>query len=82
VVKVALAHHLVSAYTSLVAVDVMPTGPAGSTNSAVVKANLPRAALDLPQTDAAASLHFLLGLAALLAAAAMAVAGRRPRGLA
>jgi Ca-activated chloride channel family protein len=82
VVKVALAHHLVSAYTSLVAVDVTPTGPAGSTNAAVVRTSVPRSALDLPQTDAAASLHFLLGLGALLAAAAMAMAGRGTRSVA
>jgi Ca-activated chloride channel family protein len=80
VVKVALEHHLVSAYTSLVAVDVTPTGPAGGTKSALVKTSLPQGFADganLPQTDTAAALQLLLGLLALLAAGMTAVVGRR-----
>ena len=77
VVKVALEHHLVSAYTSLVAVDVTPTGPADGTASALVKTSLPHGAADLPQTDTAATLQLLLGLLALLAAGMVAVVGRR-----
>jgi Ca-activated chloride channel homolog len=78
VVKVALEHHLVSAYTSLVAVDVTPTGPAGGIKTAMVKASLPAGYEgSLPQTDTAATLQLLLGLLALLAAGMVAVVGRR-----
>src|SRR5688572_5203589 len=80
VVKVALEHHLVSAYTSLVAVDVTPTGPAGAIATALVKTSMPHGAAngtDLPQTDTAATLQLLLGLLALLAAGMAAVVGRR-----
>jgi Ca-activated chloride channel family protein len=78
VVKVALEHHLVSAYTSLVAVDVTPTAPAQDTPSALVKASLPQGyEATLPQTDTAATLQLLLGLLALTAAGATALVGRR-----
>ena len=79
VVKVALEHHLVSAYTSMVAVDVTPTGPEGDIRTAMVKASLPYASAEasLPQTDTAATLQLLLGLLALLAAGMAAVVGRR-----
>ena len=80
VVKVALEHHLVSAYTSLVAVDVTPTGPVGDLKSAMVKASLPAGyEAQLPQTDTAATLQLLLGLLALLAAGAVAFAGQYTR---
>ena len=77
VVQVALAHHLVSAYTSLVAVDVTPTAPA-TTKSALVAASLPRGFVGgaIPQTDTPATLQLLLGLLALCAAAIVAVIGR------
>ena len=78
VVKVALEHHLVSAYTSMVAVDVTPTGPTEGLKSALVKASLPAGyEANLPQTDTAATLQLLLGLLALLAAGMVAVIGRR-----
>ena len=79
VVAVALEHHLVSAYTSLVAVDATPSAPAGSLKNAVVKASLPQGWADgtqLPQTDTPAALQMLLGLLALLAAATVALVGR------
>jgi len=77
VVKVAIEHHLVSAYTSLVAVDVTPTGPAGGTRSAMVKASLPRGYSGaLPQTDTAATLQLVMGLLALGMAAAVYRLGR------
>ena len=77
VVQVALEHHLVSAYTSLVAVDVTPTGPAGGIPGAMVKASLPAGYEGhLPQTDTAATLQLLLGLLALFAAGSVALAGR------
>jgi Ca-activated chloride channel family protein len=83
VVQVALEHHLVSAYTSLVAVDTMPTAT-GPAKSAMVKASLPRgsvvAAGTIPQTDTPATLQLLLGLLALSAAAVVAVIGRGAAG--
>jgi Ca-activated chloride channel family protein len=80
VVKVALEHHLVSSYTSLVAVDVTPTAAAAQPRSAMVSASLPAgfaAGMNLPQTDTSATLQLLLGLLALAAAAMVAVIGRR-----
>jgi Ca-activated chloride channel family protein len=77
VVKVALDHHLVSAYTSLVAVDVTPTNPAKDVKTALVKASLPQGWQGtIPQTDTSATLQLLLGLAALTAAAFVAMVGR------
>jgi Ca-activated chloride channel family protein len=80
VVKVALEHHLVSAYTSLVAVDVTPTGPS-FTKTALVTASLPKGwganGGTIPQTDTAATLQLLMGLLALSAAAFVGVIGRR-----
>ncbi len=78
IVQVALAHHLVSAFTSLVAVDVTPTAPAASTPSAMVKANLPLGMTPqmLPQTDTAATMQLLMGLLALLSAGMVALIGR------
>ena len=75
VVKVALEHHLVSAYTSLVAVDVTPTAPGGETRSAMVRSSAP-AGMELPQTDTAATLQLLLGMLALAFAASLAIAAR------
>jgi Ca-activated chloride channel homolog len=76
VIRVALDHHLVSAYTSLVAVDLAPTGPA-SVKTALVKASLPQNWQGgIPQTDAASMFHFLLGLLALATAGIVAVVGR------
>lgn len=76
VVKVALEHHLVSAYTSLVAVDVTPTAPAATLRVAQVKTSMPHG-MALPQTDTEATLHMLLGLMAIAMAAMVAVIGRR-----
>jgi Ca-activated chloride channel family protein len=78
VVKVSLEHHLVSRYTSLVAVDVTPTAPAGEKRTALVKTSAPRAAAagELPQTDTESTLQILLGLLALAAAAGVALVGR------
>jgi Ca-activated chloride channel family protein len=78
VVKIALEHHLVSAYTSMVAVDVTPTSAPGELGTALVKASLPAGyEATLPQTDTAATLQLLLGLLALGAAGMAAVVGRR-----
>ncbi len=83
VVSVALEHHLVSAYTSLVAVDQAPTAPGGNVKTAMVRASLPQgwaAGTQLPQTDTAATLQLLLGVLALLAAGSVALLGRRVAG--
>jgi Ca-activated chloride channel family protein len=79
VVKVALEHHLVSAYTSLVAVDVTPTAPGVEPKTALVKTSLPAGFTPdaLPQTDTAATLQLVLGLLALLAAGMVAVVAQR-----
>ncbi len=73
VIKVALEHHLVSAYTSLVAVDVTPANPEGKLRTAMLKSSLPQGMQSghLPQTATPATLQFLLGLLALAAAAAL-----------
>jgi Ca-activated chloride channel homolog len=72
VIAVALGHHLVSKYTSLVAVDVTPTAPAGSPVTRPVPTQLPagwsyEATVGaLPQTATAAEPLGLSGLALLL----------------
>ena len=78
VVKVALEHHLVSPYTSLVAVDVSPTAPAGQSKTAFVKTSRPAGSMPglIPQTDTESTLRLLLGLLALAAAGMVAVIGR------
>ena len=71
VIRVALEHHLVSAYTSLVAVDVTPTNPNAIARTAMMKTSLPAGmqAGQLPQTDTPAMLQFLIGLLALFGGA-------------
>ncbi len=74
VLDVALAHHLVSKYSSLVAVDVTPVRPADKLlQTHAMKTNLPdgqdyQAIFGLPQTATSGQLQILFGLAALLAA--------------
>jgi len=74
VIDVALAHHLVSKYTSLVAIDVTPTAPPGTTSmKTALPTNLPEGAsfaaiFGGAQTATPASLHLLLGLLLLLVA--------------
>jgi Ca-activated chloride channel homolog len=73
VLRVALEHHLVSAYTSLVAVDVTPSNPNATARTAMMKASLPAGmqAGQLPQTDTSATLQLLIGMLALGSAAVM-----------
>jgi Ca-activated chloride channel family protein len=85
IVRVALAHHLVSRYTSLVAVDVTPTAPAGiDVKKTAVPGNLPdgqsfEAIFDgLPQTATRARFDMLVALAAMLAALTLFALSRRP----
>jgi Ca-activated chloride channel homolog len=86
-IAIALAHHLVSAYTSLVAVDVTPTAPAGITaHKTALPGNLPEGLVyesffgGVPQTATPAALELLLGTL-LLASAALghAMLNRRRR---
>jgi Ca-activated chloride channel family protein len=76
VVQVALDHHLVSSYTSLVAVDMTPTNATGLVRTAMVPSTLPNG-MTLPQTDTPAALQLMIGLIALTLAACVALAGRR-----
>jgi Ca-activated chloride channel family protein len=78
VVETAIEHHLVSKYTSLVAVDVTPTKPADAeSGSAAMPVNLPddwsyeHVFGRLPQTATPAGLHLLIGAMLLALAAAM-----------
>jgi Ca-activated chloride channel family protein len=75
VLDVALTHHLVSKYTSLVAVDVTPTKPVGADT---VKSALPGIVPEgltgfdqLPRTATPAALAIVVGLILLLAAAVL-----------
>ena len=74
IVEIALAHHLVSKYTSLVAIDVTPTAPAGTIAvRSALPTNLPEGAsydaiFGGAQTATPATLHLLLGLVAFLVA--------------
>jgi len=88
VLDVALRHHLVSAYTSLVAVDVAPVRPGDAAlKTHAMKTNLPdgweyEAVFGLGQGATPGPLHLVIGLAALLIAAGLGVALRREPALA
>jgi Ca-activated chloride channel homolog len=83
VIDVALRHHLVSAHTSLVAVDVTPVRPGDAAlTTHALKTNLPHgweyeAVFGLGQGATAGPLHLVVGLVALLLAAGLAIALRR-----
>lgn len=83
VVQVALAHHLVSKFTSLVAVDVTPAAPPGTVpQTRKLPVNLPAGWSEpevdgsLPQGGTPARLLLLLGLAALAGAVLLGATGR------
>jgi Ca-activated chloride channel family protein len=80
VIDLGLTHHLVTKYTSLVAVDVTPTRPAGADGvSAALPGNVPDGLTgftDLPRTATPAALSIVIG-ALLLAVAAFVAFGRR-----
>jgi Ca-activated chloride channel family protein len=88
VIQVATAHHLVSPYTSLVAVDVTPVRPDGEAlQSHAMPTNLPHgwdytAVFGLGQGATDARLHAILGVVALIIATALAIARRPARALA
>lgn len=78
IVELALAHHLVTQFTSLVAVDVTPSGAAQQTcETRTVPVNLPAGwgGVDgsLPGTASPAPLHIVIGMLLLAIAAAIAV---------
>jgi Ca-activated chloride channel family protein len=84
IVKVALAHELVSRYTSLVAVDTTPARPAGEPlEGGMLPVNLPHGMVheavfgELPQTATPAQWHLLLATLALVAA--LLLSALRPR---
>jgi Ca-activated chloride channel family protein len=80
VLDVALTHHLVSPYTSLVAVDITPVRPEGAgLSSHPMPTNLPHGwdVFGLGQGATDAPMHLLLGGVALLSAAALLLARRR-----
>lgn len=69
VVALGLEHHLVTQYTSLVAVDVTPTSPARGGDTRNVPVNAPHGSLvALPRTATPATLHALISLLLLVAA--------------
>ncbi len=65
VVELSLQHHLVSRFTSLVAVDQTPARrPSEPLSSHILKSNLPAGSqLGLPQTATDGMLHIIIGLA-------------------
>ena len=73
VLDVALTHHLVSKYTSLVAVDVTPTKPMGTPSStSAMPGNVPEGLTgfdQLPRTATSMELQLLVGTLLLAAAA-------------
>jgi len=84
VISLALSHHMVSKYTSLVAVDVTPVRPSSAPlNSLAVPVNLPQGqdaakifALQA-QSGTAQNLYWLLGLVLLVMAGAMKLLANR-----
>ena len=82
VIDVALTHHLVSKFTSLVAVDVTPTKAAGiPASKTAVPGNIPEGLTgfdQLPRTATPAPLMMLLGAMAMVLAAALAFFRKRP----
>jgi Ca-activated chloride channel homolog len=84
IITTALDHHLVSKYTSLVAVDVTPSRPAEvGLKSGAVPTNLPEGwnheAVfgQLPQTATSAELNMLIGLVLLMAASGFWLQSKR-----
>jgi Ca-activated chloride channel family protein len=83
VLDIALTHHLVSKYTSLVAVDVTPTRPGGvDAIKTALPGNVPQGLTgfgQLPRTATPAMLSIVIGLFLLLVAAVIAALRRRDR---
>jgi len=83
VLDVALTHHLVSKFTSLVAVDVTPTKPAGvDTLTAAMPGHVPEGLTgfdQLPRTATPAALAIVVGILLMLAAALLSYLDRYRR---
>jgi len=86
IVKVALAHHLVSRHTSLVAIDVTPSLPMGvDAVRTAIPGNLPHGQEyeaifgGLPQTATPSRQHLAIAAVALAAGLLLFAWGRRPR---
>src|SRR5262245_38114217 len=85
VLDLALAFHLVSPYTSLIAVDVTPVRPGSEDlHTMALETNLPHgwdytAVFGMGQGATAGPLHLALGLTALLLAAALGAVAHRTR---
>ena len=83
VLDVALTHHLVSKYTSLVAVDVTPTKPAGvDALKSALPGHVPEGLTgfdQLPRTATPAALAIIVGMMLMLAAAMLAYFNRNRR---
>jgi Ca-activated chloride channel family protein len=83
IVDVALAHHLVSSYTSLVAVDVTSARPQqDSLRSHSIKTNLPdgqqyEAIFGLPRTATPGPVHLLIGIGCLASTWLLWIMSRR-----
>jgi Ca-activated chloride channel homolog len=84
IITTALDHHLVSKYTSLVAVDVSPSRPdEAALKTGAVQANLPEGWNQeavfgqLPQTATPAELNMFIGLLLLIAASGLALLHKR-----
>jgi Ca-activated chloride channel family protein len=88
VIDLALRHHLVSTYTSLVSVDVTPARPKGAPlTTQALATNVPHgweydAVFGTGQGATAAPLHVAIGLTALLLATGLGLALRRDAALA
>ena len=86
IVATALQHHLVSRYTSLVAVDITPARPENmQMNSKLAKTNLPSGwqynkVFGLPQTATVSGLCFALGGLALLLSCIILILAAKERG--
>lgn len=82
IVQLALEHHIVTPYTSLIAVERTPSAPADVEVKSVRIANgMPEGSLGFAATATPAPLEILLGLVLLALAGACAAAARRPRRL-
>ena len=87
VTETALSHHLVSDFTSLVAVDKTPARPVGEVlERQHLATNLPQGwtydkVFGLAQGATSATLHLLIGLGLLLSAGLARLLGRRRRGV-
>lgn len=82
ILQLALEHHIVTPYTSLIAVERTPTAPADADVTSVRIANgVPEGSVGFASTATPATLEALLGLLLLVVAAAFAFADRSPRPL-